>query len=395
MIAVNEAIERIKLHAHKLAPVKLSLKDASGLVLAEDVFAGCNVPNFKQSAMDGYALRYRDLSLTKEFPIADEIAAGDTGIPAVPSETCVRVFTGARVPADLDTVVMQEKVDLSGNSITVLDETLTEGINVRPVGSEIKKGALAVPKNTFLSPATIGFLASIGTKEIVVYPKPRIHIIVTGKELVKPGQDLKEGQVYESNSLLLLAALKQLHVDNVNVDFVTDSLDVTITAIENALTKADIVLLTGGVSVGDYDFVVKAAEACGISQIFHKVKQRPGKPLYAGVKNNQIIFGLPGNPASVLSCFYNYVIVALECMTGRNSLTERRWFPLASSFNKKITLTQFLKAHHDGQTVTSLTAQESFRLSSFSLANCLIILPEEKMDFAKGELVETLLLPYL
>lgn len=395
MIAVNEAIERIKLHTHKLAPIELSLKDAAGLVLAEDVFAGCDVPNFNQSAMDGYALRYRDLSLTKQFSIAHEIAAGDVAASNVPPQSCVRIFTGAPVPADLDTVVMQEKVKLHSTGISVLDETLTEGSNVRMVGSEIKKGSLAVPKNTFLSPATIGFLASIGTKEVMVYPKPKIHIIVTGKELAKLGQDLKEGQVYESNSLLLQAALRQLHIDNVNIDFVTDSLDDTIRAIKSALANADILLLTGGVSVGDYDFVVKAADACGINQIFHKVKQRPGKPLYAGVKNNQIIFGLPGNPASVLSCFYNYVTIAIQCMTGRNSLTEKRWFPLATSFNKKITLTQFLKAYHDGQTVTPLTAQESFRLSSFSSANCLIILPEEKLDFAEGELVETLLLPYL
>jgi len=129
--------------------------------------------------------------------------------------------------------------------------------------------------------------------------------------------------------------------------------------------------------------------------LFHKVKQRPGKPLYAGTRHEKIIFGLPGNPASVLSCFYNYVITAIECMTGQQNIVSKRWLPLATAFSKKITLTQFLKATSNDKNVTPLAAQESFRLSSFSLANCLIILPEEKLDFAEGEMVETLVLPYL
>ncbi|MGZ3853832.1 MAG: molybdopterin molybdotransferase MoeA [Flavisolibacter sp.] len=395
MTSVNEAIEKIKVHTGKLLAVKIALRDAAGLVLAEDVYANCNVPNFNQSAMDGYALRYDDLLLTKQFLVAHEIAAGDFTTAAVPSKACIRIFTGAPIPGELDTVVMQEKVDLHGSYINVLDDNLKKGNNVRLLGSEIKKGELALPKNSFLSPAAIGFLASIGTEEVRVYPKPNVHIIVTGKELVPVEEDLKEGQVYESNSLLLQAALKQLHIYNITTDFVGDSLDETIHAIEKALAKADILLLTGGVSVGNYDFVVKAAEVCGINQLFHKVKQRPGKPLYAGTQNNKIVFGLPGNPASVLSCFYNYVVIAIQCMSGRNNLIEKRWFPLATSYNKNVRLTQFLKATTNGETVTPLPAQESFRLSSFSTANCLIILGEENSDFAEGELVETLVLPYL
>jgi molybdopterin molybdotransferase len=395
MISVDDAINKIRSATNLLAPVRLPLAQASGFVLAEDVFAECSVPNFNQSAMDGYAFRYDDLHKTNELHVSHEIAAGDASQIATPEYNAVRIFTGAAVPKELDTVVMQEKIAISGNKIVVLDKELKKGSNVRLAGAEIKKGDLALKKNTVLSPAAIGFLAGVGKQEVEVYPKPVVHIIVTGKELIKAGQALKEGQVYESNSLLLQTALKQLHIDNISIDFIGDDLNETVNALSKALISADLILITGGVSVGNYDFVVKAAEACGIEQLFHKVKQRPGKPLYGGTKNNKIVFGLPGNPASVLSCFYNFVVKAIECMTGQKNLIQKKWFPLSTPFSKKISLTQFLKAVYNDEKVTPLPAQESFRLSSFSIANCLIILPEEKMDFAEGEMVETLVLPYL
>lgn len=394
MIPVNEAIEILKANTNILSPVKVNLKDAAGLVVAKDVFANCNVPNFNQSAMDGYAFRYDELLRTKEFYVAHEIAAGEDTI-AIPQLNAVRIFTGAPVPKALDTVVMQEKVEVQNRKIKILDEELVKGSNVRLKGSEINKGERALAKDVHLSPAAIGFLAGVGISEVLVFPKPSVSILVTGKELIKSGEELLPGQVYESNSLLLQTALKQLHINDVSIDHIGDDLEETKHAILKALKTSDLILLTGGVSVGNYDFVVKAAEACGIEQLFHKVKQRPGKPLYAGKKDAKIVFGLPGNPASVLTCFYNYVVVAIECMTGRKNLLEKRCFPLSTPLNKKVKLTQFLKAIHNGETVKPLSAQESFRLSSFSLANCLIILPEEKLDFVDGDLVETLVLPYL
>jgi len=395
MISVAEAKEKIRANTNLLLPQPLPLAEVAGLVLAEDVFAKCSVPNFNQSAMDGYAFRYDDLRTTNEFLVNHEIAAGDTEKGFIEKGNAVRIFTGAAVPKELDTVVMQEKIEVLAEKIRINDEGLKKGSNVRLAGSEIKKDEIALSKKSFLSPAAMGFLAGVGVTEVLAYPKPVVHIIITGKELVKPGQHLNEGQVYESNSLLLQTAIKQLHVQNIRVDFIGDDLNETIDAISKALLSADLILLTGGVSVGNYDFVVKAAEACGVEQLFHKVKQRPGKPLYAGLKNNKIIFGLPGNPASVLSCFYNYVVTAIECMTGQKNLIPTRWLPLSSSFNKKIQLTQFLKAYADKEKVTILSAQESFRLSSFSIANCLAILPEEKFEFAEGEMIETMLLPYL
>ena len=256
-------------------------------------------------------------------------------------------------------------------------------------------GWKALTKGTVLTPAAIGFLASLGVTEVQVYPKPNVYIIITGNELQEPGLVLKHGQVYESNSVMLQTALAQLGIINSTIMYAKDDPAELESTLENALTHADLVLLTGGVSVGKYDFVVKAAEACNVRQLFHKVAQRPGKPLFAGKKEAKIVIGLPGNPASVLTCFYNYVVPAIECMTGRKNLLQRRQLQLTTDYRKKVKLTQFLKAICNNDEVTPLAAQESFRLSSFSLANCLIILPEEMMEFKKGEPVETLLLPYL
>ena len=395
MVSVTEAIDQIRSNTVLLPSHKISLVDAAGLILAEDIFAPLSIPGFDQSAMDGYALRYADLLKKSEFMLAGEVAAGDMLKITIPPHHAVRIFTGAAVPADLDTVVMQEKTEINSGNLIVTDQQLSQGSNVRTTGSEIKKGELALLSGTTLTPAAVGFLAGLGITEVMVYPTPVVHIIVTGKELKKPGQPLLPGKVYESNSFMLKAALEQLGISNITIAFTGDDLNETRNAISTSLDSADLILLTGGVSVGNYDFVVKAAEACGIKTLFHKVKQRPGKPLYAGIKDQKILFGLPGNPASVLTCFYNYVLTAIECMTGKKNLLQKRFLPLAAPCNKKAELTQFLKAVCTNSEVMPLSAQESYRLSSFSIANCLIVLPEEKFEFPQGEIVETFVLPYL
>ncbi len=364
-------------------------------MLAEDVYAKTSLPPFHQSGMDGYAFRFDDYSRSKEFIINGEVAAGNVAKHEYSPQTAVRIFTGAPLPAWADTVVMQEKTEVNEGKLIVNDKQLIKGSNVRTEGSEIEKEALALPKGAVLMPAAIGFLAGVGITEVIVHPKPSVHIIVTGNELQSPGEPLQPGQVYESNSVMLQAALEQLHISNITITKVTDDITALQATISTALQQADLVLLTGGVSVGDYDFVVKAVEACGVKRLFHKVAQRPGKPLYCGTKEDRMVFGLPGNPASVLSCFYNYVTVAIEAMTFRENLVEKRWLPLLTGISKTIPLTQFLKAAFTPDGVMPLGAQESFRLSSFAAAGCLVILPEEVKEYKKGDRVETLVLPYL
>ena len=393
MISVNEAKRIIDENVSSLPPIKMPLQKAAGLVLAEDVYATMDIPAFPQSSMDGYAFSFEEWKKNKRLKISGEVAAGSNEKFTLDAGNAVRIFTGAAVPPGADTVIMQEKTKIDSGELIIEDEMIQLGTSVRPKGSEIKAGALAIEKHTFLSPAAIGFLAGIGIKEVKVFSNPSITIIITGNELQEPGKPLEHGQVYESNSFALKAVLEQLQIDNIQIFYASDKPDATTSALRKALEQGDLVLLTGGVSVGDYDFVLQAATDCGVQKQFHKVKQRPGKPLYFGNKENKLVFGLPGNPSSVLTCFYQYVIPALEKLTKRKIGLQKISIPLARAFKKAAGLTHFLKGFFDGKTATPLDAQESYRLSSFAKANCLIEIDEERTSLNEGDPVDVYLLP--
>jgi molybdopterin molybdotransferase len=393
MISVIEAKDIIQKNVDPLSPTNLSIQQAAGLVLAEDVYATMDIPAFPQSSMDGYAISFEGWKKYKQLKIVGEVAAGSNQQFILSPKNAVRIFTGAAVPSGADTVIMQEKTTIENGELKIEDHTLQQGTAVRPKGSEIKAGELALEKETVLSPAAIGFLAGIGSTEVKVYPNPSITIIITGNELQEPGKPLQYGQVYESNSFALKAVLKQLQIDNVSILYATDKPGITISTLKKALEQSDVVLLTGGISVGDYDFVLQASNECGVEKLFHKVKQRPGKPLYFGKKENKLVFGLPGNPSSVLTCFYQYVIPALEKLTKRKISLQPIKILLGKYFQKNTGLTHFLKGYYDGKTATPLDAQESYRLSSFAKANCLIEITEETTSLNEGELVDVYLLP--
>ena len=393
MITVSDAKKLVLENATSLPPVNLSLSESAGMVIAEDIYASINIPAYPQSSMDGYAFIFEDLRSNKSLTIQGEVAAGSNASVSVTPGYAARIFTGAEVPTQADTVVMQEKTKVENGKLFIEDDTLQQGSNVRSKGSEIAEDDLAVAKESLIMPATIGFLAGIGVTDVSVYPYPSISIIVTGNELVSPGQPLLRGKVYESNSYSLRAALKQLGIHEVNVYRAEDTLETLRQVMAKALQHSDVVFLTGGVSVGDYDFVAAAAEANGIEKIFHKIKQRPGKPFYFARKGKQLVFGLPGNPASVLTCFYEYVEPALKKMMHQKTGVQTAQVPLSTPFKKAAGLTHFLKGFYDGNSVTPLHAQESYRLSSFAHANCLIKIAEEVTNCDKGEKVEIHLLP--
>ena len=393
MISVSEAKKIIDQNVSCLQPMTLPLQESTGLILSEDVYASIDIPAFPQSSMDGYAFSFEGWKKHKKLKIAGEVAAGSNEAFTLNPTNTVRIFTGAAVPTGADTVIMQEKVQIENGELKIEDEALQQGTSVRLKGSEIKAGELALGNESVLSPAAIGFLAGIGITEVKVYPNPSITIIITGNELQKPGEQLQHGQVYESNSFALEAVLQQLHINDIKILYATDNPEVVTGTLKKALEQADVVLLTGGVSVGDYDFVLQSAIECGVEKLFHKIKQRPGKPLYFGKKENKLVFGLPGNPSSVLTCFYQYVIPALEKLTKRKIDLQSLQVPLERSFKKAVGLTHFLKGFYNGKTAVPLDAQESFRLSSFAKANCLIQINEDTTSLKEGELVDVYLLP--
>ncbi len=393
MISVDEAKKIIEENVVALKPAILSLPLAAGKILTEDIYSSIDIPAFPQSSMDGYAFSFSEWGKNKRLKIEGEIAAGTNRKLSLAPGKAVRIFTGAPVPPGADTVVMQEKVKIQNGELIIEDESIITGMNVRPKGSEMKAGELALKKGNLLSPAAIGFLAGIGITEVKIYPNPSVSIIITGKELQQPGKPLEYGQVYESNSFSLSSALRCAGIENVNIHYADDNLEILTNILKKALSQSDIVFLTGGISVGDYDFVLQAANNCSVNKLFHKIKQRPGKPLYFGKKENKLVFGLPGNPSSVLTCFYEYVLPTLELLTKRKLSLLVIQAPLSEPFRKTVALTQFLKGFYNGKTVTVLDAQESFRLSSFAKANCFVKINEEVMECKAGEIVEVHLLP--
>ena len=386
MISVSEAKKIIDDSVRVLDGKSVALQDAWDTTLAEDVHAMQDIPAYAQSSMDGYAFAFKDVS--KELQLAGESAAGNRSQFALESNSASRIFTGAAVPDGADTVVMQEKVKVQNGHLIIEDDGLVVGSNVRSKGSEIKKGDIALAKGEYVSAASLGFLAGIGVTRVVVHPKPRITIIVTGNELKTIGEPLQYGEVYESNSFTLTAALKQFHLSPMKIVRAEDDPATLEKIIQQALGESDLILLTGGVSVGEYDFVTKVADECGVVTLFHKVKQRPGKPLFFGMKDNKVVFGLPGNPSSVLTCFYQYVVPALKKLTNGHQQPTVLTAPLSAPFKKNIPFTQFLKGFYDGSTVTPLAAQESYKMNSFAKANCLIVLDEKDRECNKGDIKE-------
>lgn len=393
MIGVAEAKKIIKEHAFVRRTVKRSMEESVGFVLSEDVCAAMDIPAFNQSSMDGYAIAFDSWTLGKGLEVVDEVPAGKQPSLTIPSGAAARIFTGAALPDGTDTVIMQEMTKIVDGQLYILDDKLMKGVNVRPRGAEIRKGELALKEGSRLSPAAIGFLSAIGIAEVSVFDLPSVAILVTGDELQEPGKPLSYGQVYEASSTMLHGALHEMEINEVAIFRVKDTLADTSETLKDVLKVFDVILLTGGVSVGDYDFVVPATIQCGVEQFFHRLKQRPGKPLFFGRKGNRPVFGLPGNPSSVLTCFYEYVWPVLRHLSGYNDTLLSLKVSLIAPYNKKNALTHYLKGYYKEGRVQILEAQESFRLRSFAAANCFVVLDEEMRSYKENELVEIHLLP--
>lgn len=391
MITVNEAKELISTNCSQLPPLGVPLAKAGGHLLAEDVMAKYDIPAYPQSSMDGYAFAFEDQALP--LRIVDEHAAGDEVERQLLPGTATRIFTGAALPRGADTILMQEKAEVKEGLLYIPDSVVKKADHVRPAGSEIEKDGIALHKHSLLTPPAIGFLAAIGVAEVLVIPSPRVCIIVTGNELIQPGTGLSYGKVYEASSFALQAALSALHIHEVRIVYVNDDLEAMAGVLASELGEADLVLMTGGVSVGDHDHTVSASVRCGVQQIFHKVKQKPGKPFFFGKKDDTCFFGLPGNPASVLTCFYEYVLICLSRMTGRNMMLRELKAILAHDHGKPAGLTHFLRGVYDEGGVHIGRGQESYKLRSFATSNCLVVLPEQVEALKAGMEVDIHLLP--
>jgi molybdopterin molybdotransferase len=393
----EQATERIQ---SSVTPVsgfeKINLRAALDRVLAQDIRSRMDVPSHTNSAMDGYALHADALPVddTREFKVVGTSWAGHHFQEPVKAGECVRIMTGAVMPEGTDTVIMQEHVEQTPDGIRI-DARHKPGQNVRHAGEDIAVGDTVLRKGHRLIPADLGLLASLGTNEVMVTRRVRVAFFSTGDELRSIGDPLEPGMIYDSNRYTLYGMLTRLGVELIDLGVIPDTKEDTFRAFDQGAACADVLVTSGGVSVGEADFIKEALEQLG--QIdFWKVAMKPGRPLAFGKIKDTYFFGLPGNPVSVMVTFYLFVQPALKTLQGERFapplLLEAR---CRSNLHKKAGRTEYqrgvLYRDADGQLVVDKTGpQGSGILTSMSDANCFIVLSLESETAEAGSLVQVL-----
>jgi molybdopterin molybdotransferase len=302
----------------ELTTQRVSVRNASGLRLAADIFSRANLPSGDVSAMDGYAVRWNELIGMDSLPVAFEVRAGDDPGP-LPAGSICRIFTGALVPPGADTVIPQEQTVVHPNGRFRL-EWLPQGSHVRRQGEVLTEGVRIGIKGDLLTPGRIALLAAAGVGEVPVIPQPRIAVVMTGAELVNPDQQPPKGFIRDSNGPLLEACVNQARFTFVQQLSCTDDLDQTCRVLEQAASVSDLVVTSGGVSVGDFDFVPEAVRQIGGNILFHRVAIKPGKPVLAARLGETWLLGLPGNPVSVLTGWRMFALPLGLALAGNASL---------------------------------------------------------------------------
>jgi len=400
LIAVEQALETILSRIKVLGTERMDILSGRGRVLAQDIHASLNVPPFDNSAMDGYAVKFSDIAgSSAENPtrlkVIGDLPAGYSFSPTLQNGEALRIMTGAPVPDGADTVIMQEDTQTHENFVRIL-KAGSRGANIRRAGEDIRKGDRLIPAGTKLRPAQIGILASTRRACISVFQRPRVAILSTGDELVDIDEEITEGKIVTSNSYSLTALVAECGGIPVTLGIARDTKE----ALKERLLEglhADIILSSGGVSVGDYDFVKDVLEELGLDMQFWQVSMRPGKPLAFGILGGKPCFGLPGNPVSVMVSFEQFVRPALRKMTGHKNLFRPTVTAIAE---EKVTTKKGLKYFvrcrikptEGSYRATTTGEQGSGILMSMAAANGLMIVPEDQETVLPGDRVKVQIL---
>ena len=401
MISVEAALEIILSEIKPLGLERTSILLTLGRVLGEDIYASVDNPPWDNSAMDGYALRASDTKgASRAKPvilrIIEDLPAGYVAKKSVKRGETVRIMTGAPIPRGADAVVMVEDTDKSEvrsqkSEVKIFREAKIRD-NIRRAGEDFKKGALVLKKGTAIRAAEVAMLATVGKPNVCVYQRPKVAVLSTGDELVEIEETPSNGKIVNSNSYAISAQIKACGAVPVQLGIARDAKKDLMDKLSYGLAS-DCILSSGGVSVGDFDFVKDVLKEMGSEMRFWKVAIKPGKPLAFGIINNKPVFGLPGNPVSAMVAFEQFVRPAILKMMGvRNIFRKSLTALLTSSLKKKAGRMHFIRAvleEKNGQFyVTPLEGQGSGALSSMVMANSLIILPEDAKDAAKGSKVK-------
>ncbi len=341
MIAPEEALRLVLENARSLPARTLPPADACGLVLAEPVLADRDYPPFARAMMDGFAVRLADAGRTAR--IVAEIAAGQVFSVELSDGQAAEIMTGAPCPPGTQAVVAKE-LARKANDRVQLPARIVAGQDIAPQGSECRAGELVLRPGQIVTPLAVAAMASFGMTTVRVTPRPAVAVITTGAELTAPGQEPGLGEIRDSNGPMLSAMARDLGLEQVACQHAEDVIEAIVAALEQA-AQHDITLLTGGVSVGKYDLVPQALRRFGVEVVFHKVRQKPGKPLLFARRNAQLVFGLPGNPLASHLCFHRYVAPAIRQMGGKTAAIEPLCGILAAPVEPKGGRTFFVPAH--------------------------------------------------
>jgi len=396
-----EARERTLARVSPLTETEtVQVDSALGRVLAEPVVAPFNVPNHDNTSMDGYAVRFEDLAAsghTKLSVVAD-LPAGDRLTQTIGAGEAVRIMTGAPIPDGCDCIVIQEVVQRDGDRLSV-PQGQTQHQNIRRAGQDIAAGSGVFSQGRRLSPPDIGMLTSLGLGEFKVFRRLKVAVVSTGNEVIAPGTPLEPGQVYDSNRSSMKAVLRALGVDVLDLGIIPDKKQAIAAALRKGAAEADVVLTSGGVSVGDFDLVTDVISELGTID-FWKVRMKPGKPQAHGRIGNAIFFGLPGNPVSVLATFLLLVRPAMLVMMGCPPEQQKRLSVKfrGAAINKTGDRMEFARGilHYEGADawIESTGSQNSGILTSMSKANALIVLPDEPVVVNEGDTVSVIPIEY-
>jgi molybdopterin molybdotransferase len=401
MISPRTAIKIVMQHCTSRAGTTVPISAALGCVLAEDLKTSEPSPRFDNSAMDGFAIRSLDTrgASAREparLAIVESVYAGEVSGHRLRNGEACRIMTGAPVPSGADAVAPKEMVKVRGDHIEI-DREVAEELHIRRRGEEVGRGVVILRRGVTVDAGVTATVASLGRARVRVISRPAVSVVATGDETVPPGRRLRPGQIYDSNSHMLTAALRQMGIEPVRVRHVGDHPAALHNATAAALRAGDVVIVTGGVSVGDRDYLRDVLARQGIREVFWRVKQKPGKPLYFGTRGRRVVFGLPGNPASAFTCFYVYVYPALLRMAGHavDGLPEER-LPLAERVKPDAVRWRFLKARTIGGSrpvAEPLPRQASHMISSLVDTDRLIMVPPGRQEIAAGTEVSTWSLP--
>ncbi len=419
--SVDEHLADILATVRPLEPIELQLLDAQGCVLVEDVTVPAALPPFDNSSMDGYAVRAADVAgATGEFPavltVVGDVAAGADGLPEVGPGQAARIMTGAPLPPGAEAVVPVEWTDGGAGEGAAtgmraassapegaagevrVHRAAEAGAHVRRAGSDVSAGELALAAGTVLGPPQLGLLAAIGRGTVRVRPRPRVVVLSTGSELVQPGEELGPGQIHDSNSFALAAAARDAGALAYRVGAVADDAESLRSTIEDQLIRADLLVTTGGVSVGAYDVVKEALTADGQVD-FRKLAMQPGKPQgFGAIGPEQIpLLALPGNPVSSYVSFELFVRPVIRALMGLDDLhrpvvraTLKADAPLSSPSGRR----QYLRGAYDSEsgTVTPVGGAGSHLIAALAQADCLLVVPEDRTSADPGEELDVVLL---